>query len=189
VVLSARTRADHHQPDGSARQCRRVRARPRPPRGGTISWRVEAGPWPVGQTRWPGVADSCGLAACVAGLCSSGQNRVAAIAQDLGSACWICRLRSGSSGSASCRSGVIGPGTKRLAASCTRWWPTYRGHHWHGADRSGRSVGSPRLLPGCWRAVTNRAICGLLSPDTSVCSRADTSRRPEARSSIACSRP
>src|SRR5512132_1104076 len=104
-------------------------------------------------------------------LCSSGQNRVAAIAHDPG----VSLLDLQATQRHQRLSELSQAGDRFLErsdwlASCPPWWRTYRGHHCMALTR----IGPKR---------------GLRSPDTSVCSRADTRKeRPKGKSSSACSR-
>ena len=115
LVLSARTRADHHQPDRSAQQ---RRADPGPS-ATALAW--------CGGLAWVGCL-------CCR-LCSSGQNRVAAIAQDPG----VSLLDLQATQRHQRLSELSQAGDRFLErsdwlASCPPWWPTYRGRHWDGAD-------------------------------------------------------
>jgi hypothetical protein len=169
LALSSRARADRHQTDRSA---------PPTPRGS----------WAVGKPRWPGVVDWPGLAACVVSCTARGRTGWRQSPKILGSACWICRLRSGISGSASRRSQVTGSWNEATGRPRARHGVPIAAITGMALTRIWPKRGIAALAPGMVVAVTTRAICGLRSPDTSVCSHADTRKGAPERDPLPCVR-
>jgi hypothetical protein len=159
----------------------------RPPPARPFSPATPRGSWLVGKPRWPGV-DWPGLAACVVGCATGGRTGWRQSPKILGSACWICRLRSGISGSASRRSQVTGSWNEATGRPRARHGVPIAAITGMALTRIWPKRGIAALAPGMVVAVTTRAICGLRSPDTSVCSHADTRKGAPERDPLPCVR-